>query len=255
MCGRYTLRKGLSAVAKSLGDYALDASPNELPDEGPRFNIAPTQSNLVLRASPSDSSRLQATQMRWGLVPSWSKSAATKSPMINARSETVAEKPSFRAAFQRRRCLIPADGFYEWASHGKQKIPIHFSMHDDSVFLMAGIWERWIGEEDHCIESYTVLTTQANALIADCHERMPVILEGEKLKTWLQPSFPNLPVEKRISLFRPFDSVRMASKPASPKLNSPEFDGPECLKADTKGANAGFSYSILLQNEIPLSDT
>lgn len=255
MCGRYTLRKGLGNVAEKLGGYALEKPPEKFQDPEPRFNVAPTQNNLVLRKSLSDPDLLQPTAMRWGLVPSWSKTPTTSSPIINARAETVAEKPSFRAAFQRRRCLIPADGFYEWIKEADTKVPMHFSLQDDSTFLMAGIWERWIGVEEQSIESYTILTTQANALVAGCHNRMPVILDTDKITQWLHPDFSKLPAAQQSEFFRPFDSQKMKSKLANPELNSPKFEGPNCLETDPETSKSKFRSSILLQGTIPLSDS
>lgn len=231
MCGRYTLRKGLSSVAEKLGDYAIETTAGNLPDEGPRFNIAPTQNNLVLRKSRSGHDLLKPTHMRWGLVPSWSKTSSTKSPMINARSETVSEKPSFRAAFQRRRCLIPADGFYEWKKRKGASIPFHFSLENDAVFLMAGIWETWVGEHNQSFDSYTILTTHANALMAKYHDRMPVILSGEKIRRWLETDSSQLGTTEQHELFSPIDPDTMVCRPANPLVNNNKSEGPECLQA------------------------
>ncbi len=231
MCGRYTLRKGLSDVAKQLGSYAFEPSPDFAASATPRYNIAPTQSNLVLRKAFDETKRLQAAYLRWGLVPSWSKTPLTQTPMINACSETVAEKPSFRAAFQRRRCLIPADGFYEWKKIKGANQPYFFSMADDSVFLMAGIWETWVGEHNQHFDSYTILTTHANSLMAKYHERMPVILNGERAEQWLDPSMPKLNATERTELFAPIDSKRMSCQAANPIVNNNRSEGPECLKA------------------------
>ncbi|WP_224772749.1 SOS response-associated peptidase [Pelagicoccus enzymogenes] len=231
MCGRYTLRKGLSNVAEKLGDYLLEAAPESVSSIGPRYNIAPTQNNLVLRQSFDNPDRLQAAYLRWGLVPSWSKTPQTQAPMINARSETVAEKPSFRAAFQRRRCLVPADGFYEWKKTKGLNQPYFFSMADDSVFLMAGIWETWQGDHNQRFDSYTILTTHANSLMAKYHERMPVILSGESLKTWLEPSVTQLGATERHELFAPIDAALMSCRPANPAVNNNRSEGPKCLEA------------------------
>jgi len=255
MCGRYTLRKGLSNVAEKIGDYALDPSSPVDDGEAPRFNIAPTQNNLVLRKSLADPDLLTPVQMRWGLVPSWSKTPSTQSPIINARSETVAEKPSFKAALKRRRCLVPADGFYEWKKHHGGKLPIHFSMADDSVFLMAGIWERWTGEENQSFESYTVLTTQANALIAQYHDRMPVILSGDKIEQWLETDMSKLSLAEQANFYQPFNPQRMASRHANPCVNNTKTEGPECLEESKGGGSPKFRSSVLLQDWIPLSDT
>lgn len=231
MCGRYTLRKGLSNVAEKLGNYLLEAAPESISSIEPRFNIAPTQNNLVLRKSFENPDKLQAAYLRWGLIPSWSKTPNTQAPMINARSETVAEKPSFRAAFQRRRCLIPADGFYEWKKSKGANLPYFFSMADDSVFLMAGIWETWVGEHNQQFDSFTILTTHANSLMAKYHERMPVILAGDRLEQWLEPSMTTLGTTERHELFAPFEAELMSCRPANPIVNNNRNDGPECLEA------------------------
>ncbi len=235
MCGRYTLRKGLSNVAEQLVSDLLETSPDSASNIGARYNIAPPQNNLVLRKSFENPDRLRAAYLRWGLVPSWSKTPQTQAPMINARSETVAEKPSFRAAFQRRRCLIPADGFYEWKKSKGVNQPYFFSMADDSVFLMAGIWETWVGEHNQHFDSYTILTTHANSLMAKYHERMPVILSGERLQQWLEPSLPTLSAAARHELFAPIESERMSCHLANPIVNNNRSEGPKCLVApDTK---------------------
>ncbi|MDQ8186081.1 SOS response-associated peptidase [Pelagicoccus sp. SDUM812002] len=229
MCGRYTLRKGLSNVAEKLGNYLLETAPESVSNIGPRFNIAPTQNNLVLRKSFEKPDRLQAAYLRWGLIPSWSKTPQTQAPMINARSETVADKPSFRAAFQRRRCLIPADGFYEWKKSKGVNQPYFFSMADDSVFLMAGIWETWVGDHQQRFDSYTILTTNANSLMAKYHERMPVILAGDRLEQWLEPSMANLGPNERHELLSPIESELMSCQPANPIVNNNRSEGPKCL--------------------------
>jgi len=231
MCGRYTLRKGLSEVAAGVGSYLIEPASGAEPACEPRFNIAPTQHNLVLRKAPQASQTLETTQMRWGLIPSWSKRGQSQSPMINARSETVAEKPAFRAAFQRRRCLVPADGFYEWKQRRGASIPFFFSLSDDSVFFMAGIWETWIGEHGEQIDSYTVLTTHANALLAKFHERMPVILGAEQLSLWLESDMSRLPLAERNELLAPIDPGRMRCQPANPLVNNNRSEGPACLEA------------------------
>lgn len=231
MCGRYTLRKGLSDVAQKLGDYALEPASEAMTDAAPRFNIAPTQNNLVLRKSLAGPGLLQANYLRWGLVPSWSKTPHTQSPMINARSETVAEKPSFRAAFQRRRCLVPADGFYEWKKHKGANLPYFFSMADDSLFFMAGIWETWVGEHSQQFDSFTILTTHANALMARYHDRMPVIIPTNRIKKWMESDATELSTIAQHDLFAPISEELMTVQPANPIVNNNRSEGPECLEA------------------------
>lgn len=229
MCGRYTLRKRPEEVAISEDQsYRVrPASPGD--DFAPRFNIAPTQSNLVLRRNANEW-ELESSKLRWGLVPSWSKSAQTASPIINARSETVTEKPSFRAAFQRRRCLVPADGFYEWKKSRSGPAPYFFHLKDDSIFYMAGIWEVWLGELGERIESFTILTTHANSLMAKFHDRMPVILAGERLQTWLDNHDLNTPHLEYARLFEPIEPDLMECRPANPVVNNNRSEGPVCLE-------------------------
>lgn len=236
MCGRYTLRKGLDKVATKLGRYGLDHALPEGYDTRPSYNIAPTQNNLVLRKSPDNPALLQASTLRWGLVPSWSKTAQTPSLMINARSETVAEKPAFRAAFQRRRCLVPADGFYEWKKRKGANLPYFFSMADDSVFLMAGIWETWVGDRQPAFDSFTLLTTHANALMAKYHDRMPVIIPSERLEQWMETEGTKLGTLEQHDLFAPISAEQMSCRPANPIVNNNRSDGPECLEAPAEHA-------------------
>lgn len=232
MCGRYTLRKGLENISEKIGDYVLASDSHAIIEaEEPRFNIAPTQRNLVLRKSFHAPQTLQPSFLRWGLIPSWSKQPQTQTPIINARSETVAEKPSFKAAFKRRRCLIPADGFYEWKKHKGTNLPYFFSLQDDSLFLMAGIWETWVGGHGQTIESYTVLTTHANSVMAKYHERMPVILTPERIPIWLDSDVSSLNANEREDLFAPLDPNLMTCRPANPIVNNNRSEGPECLDA------------------------
>lgn len=231
MCGRYTLRKGFTEVAAENGSYTIrNTDPARFE---PRFNIAPTQHSAILRRPADTTKTLEVAALRWGLIPSWAKTTRSLSPMINARSETVAEKPAFRAAFQRRRCLVPADGFYEWKKKKGANLPFYFKLEDDSLFHMAGIWESWIGELGETIDSFTILTTHANALLARYHDRMPVILEGEKIPLWLDGDLTRLTTAERNDLFSPFDPDRMTSHPANPIVNNNRSEGPECIVEPT----------------------
>lgn len=178
MCGRYSLTTPLEALRRV---FAFEGSPNL----AARYNIAPTQSAPVLRRHPDG--RLLCHELRWGLVPSWAKDMSGAARMINARSETVAEKPAFRAAFARRRCLIPADGFYEWQKLESGKQPWRIVMADRAPFAFAGLWERWEHPEEGKVDSYTILTTEAAPAIAEIHHRMPVILDAAGHDAWLDP--------------------------------------------------------------------
>ncbi len=181
MCGRFTLRTTVENLAKHFFDVLPIAA---WPPITPRHNIAPTQMVVAVRWLP-DHPSAEAVSLRWGLIPHWAKDAKAAARLINARGETVAEKPSFRAAFARRRCLIPADGFYEWRTVGKQKIPVHIRREDDLPFCFAGLWERWQSPEGP-LESTTIITTEANEVLRPLHDRMPLILEPAEYLLWLR---------------------------------------------------------------------
>ncbi|MCG8547724.1 MAG: SOS response-associated peptidase [Alphaproteobacteria bacterium] len=178
MCGRYSLTTPIEGI-RALFD--IDALPNL----APRYNIAPTQPVVTVRAAGDGGGR-ELAMMRWGLIPSWAKDPAIGSRMINARAETVAEKPAFRAAFRRRRCLIPADGFYEWEKRqdGKKQ-PWRITLEGGVVFAFAGLWESWLGADGSEVDSCTIVTTVAAPAIAAIHPRMPVILDPTGYETWL----------------------------------------------------------------------
>jgi putative SOS response-associated peptidase YedK len=181
MCGRYRLARKKEILAE-----VFDVGDDD--DWSPRYNIAPSQSVPVVRQDATRPVR-SFSLMRWGLVPFWAKDAKAGYKMINARAETIAEKPAFRKLLQSRRCLIPADGFYEWVKKGKEKSPFCFTLVDDSVFAFAGIWDRWRNPESELVETCSIITTSANALVSGIHDRMPVILERENYDLWLDPGF------------------------------------------------------------------
>jgi putative SOS response-associated peptidase YedK len=202
---------------------------NSAPDLLPRYNIAPTQSVLAIRAD--EQAGREAQTLRWGLVPFWAKDLAIGSRMINARGETVSEKPAFRQAFRRRRCLIPADGFYEWQKVPGGKQPWFISRRDDIPLAFAGLWERWDkrGTEDP-VETCTIVTTAANATLAPLHDRMPVILGPQDWDSWLGA---NTPPEALVDLLRPAADDLLGARPVSRRVNSPGNDGPELLAETT----------------------
>ena len=177
MCGRYSLTSNISELQGRFG-FVMD-SPAPLP----RYNIAPTQSVLAV---VNDGQR-RGAMMRWGLVPSWAKDVKVGAKMINAVSETAAAKPAFRSAFRRRRCLVLADGFYEWRREGKQRVPMYFCQKSGEPMAFAGLWENWQSPEGELIQSCAILTTAANELMAPVHHRMPVILSAETEPLWLDP--------------------------------------------------------------------
>lgn len=207
MCGRYSITTAPDAMRRLFGF-------DELPNLKPRYNMAPTQAAPVVR--PKGEGR-QLTFMRWGLIPSWSKELG--SGQINARSESVAEKPSFRAAFQRRRCLVPADGFYEWRKVGSEKQPYRIFLEDDQVFAIAGIWEQWQSPDGSELESFAVLTTEANEAIEFIHHRMPVILDPSDYERWLNGEAADL-----APLMRPAPADKMRFHPISSMVNKPAND-------------------------------
>jgi putative SOS response-associated peptidase YedK len=219
MCGRFTLRtpaRDLVEVFELLRE----------PELSPRYNIAPTQNVAVVR---QDGKSRELSMMRWGLVPAWSKDPKAGPPLINARSETIATKPSFRTAFKRRRCLIPVDGFYEWQkkADSKTKTPHYIRMAKDRPFAFAGLWDRWRNGEGAPLESCTIVTTEANDLMRPLHDRMPVILPEESYAEWLSSKNENVPALE--ALLRPYAAIQMTAFPISTMVNSPRNERPECI--------------------------
>jgi putative SOS response-associated peptidase YedK len=219
MCGRFTLR---AAPAEVQAAFHLD----EAPHIEPRFNVAPVQQVLAVRMS--EQGETEPVFLRWGLIPSWAKDPKIAYTLLNARSETAAEKPSFRSAFKSRRCLIPADGFYEWQKVGKLKKPMRFILRDERLFAFAGLWERWLSPEGPAIQTCTILTTSANEVVRPLHERMPVILEPAQYFPWLDPATSVAEVQGWITTW-PADD--MAMLPANPYVNNARNEGPECIEA------------------------
>lgn len=263
MCGRFTLRLPADQLARYLGAI-------QLPKYKPRYNIAPTQEVLCLRAAgpdlsaehsaPSSRSGNQisnspiAVWLRWGLIPSWSPDSKIGARMINARSETVADKPAFRGPFLRRRCLVLADGFYEWKSLAGQKQPYYISSADpsDPLLFMAGLWETWAppqksqaerressaaqipnetqkgSQSPQIIHSCTILTVSANQKIQTLHDRMPVILDQPAQALWLDPQLENRAL--LLSLLKQAPENRLQFYPVTPRMNRTGFDQPECVE-------------------------
>lgn len=222
MCGRYSQSQSAEAIAEAF-------QVTDLPPIAPRYNIAPTQPVATVLQTAEQPVR-QLKFLQWGLIPSWAKDPAIGSRLINARSETVTEKPAFRAAFKRRRCLILADGFYEWqrVEHQKQKQPFYFHLQDHQPFAFAGLWEHWQGPDGETVESCTILTTQANDLLLPIHDRMPVILPSETYDLWLDPSVPQ--PERLQPLLAPYPEVAMVAYPVSTLVNRPTHETPECIQ-------------------------
>jgi len=221
MCGRYSLTMAPEALRR-LFDF--DTTPNLQP----RYNVAPTQSLPVLRTTGGGKGR-ELAMLNWGFIPSWAKEASTGGKMINARSETVAEKPSFRDAFQHRRCLVPADGFYEWRREGEVKQPFRIGMKGGKPFAFAGLWECWEGTGDEtAVETFTILTTVANRKLRPIHHRMPAILAPESYGIWLDTRPDN--TNRALSVLKPFSDEPMAFYRVSTRVNGPRNDDPDCVK-------------------------
>jgi putative SOS response-associated peptidase YedK len=216
MCGRYTLIADRRAVAGLLG---LD----DVPELFPRYNVAPTQPVLVGRLG-QDGQR-EAVLLRWGLVPSWSKDG--KKPLLNARAETVADRPAFRSAFRRRRCLVPADGYYEWRQLPTGKQPFLFRRPDGAPFAIAGLWEAWTAPDGSAVQTCALLTTEANAVVRPVHDRMPVLVAVSDFDRWL--SLAADPADL-LTLLRPAPDEALTATPVSAFVNSARHEGPRCVE-------------------------
>ena len=199
-------------------------------DLAPRYNIAPGQEIAVVRQQAPSSVR-ELALLRWGLVPAWAKDSSIGYKMINARAETVASKPAFREAIQRRRCLIPATGFYEWRREGKTRIPFCFAMRDGGIFALAGIWENWRdpASQSPLLETASILTTAPNAVMEGVHDRMPVILPPASYELWLDPAMPFSPAFN--ALLQPIDAAQMHRRQVSSRVNFVKYDDPACAEA------------------------
>lgn len=219
MCGRFTLTVDPGQLQQS---FSLDEVP---PQMKPRYNIAPTQPVAVI---PNDGQN-RLDFFVWGLIPSWAKDPQIGNRMINARAETLAEKPAFRAAYRRRRCLVLADGFFEWQqiSGSKAKTPVYIQLKSKEPFAFAGLWENWNSPDGSQILSCTIITTQPNELVEDIHTRMPVILPKEGYSQWLSPDEQD--PRKLDALLRPYPAEAMIAYPVSRMVNSPQNDLPEVI--------------------------
>lgn len=217
MCGRYTLTVDADTLKTYFQLEDLDF------DYRPRYNIAPGQEVPVVF---HNSRQRRIALMRWGLIPNWAKDKVIGYKTINARAETVAQKPAFRESFYRRRCLIPADGFYEWAKRGKEKIPLRIIVPGQPLFAFAGIWDCWCSPEGESIFSFSIITTAANDFMQPIHSRMPLILAGkEEQRAWLTPTDPGAVR----NLLQPYRGPMRAYR-VSPIVNSPKLDTPLCIK-------------------------
>ncbi len=227
MCGRFTLKARPETVREAVPGLIT------VPEIAPRYNIAPSQPVLMVAEPHIETARTA----RWGLVPSWSDDAAMGFRLINARSETVADKPAFRDAFRKRRALILADGFYEWEKRdGGHRIPFWFSFPDERPFAFAGLWEEWHGDDQGPLVTCTILTTRANPLLERIHDRMPVILQGEAMTAWIDPASPP---EALHEFTHPLPEGDLVAREVSPKVNSPKHDAADCLEPAAPVARQG----------------
>ena len=224
MCGRFTLRTPPRDIAELFRLV-------DVPELHPRYNIAPTQPVAAVRQIGQDR---ELSLFQWGLIPSWAKDPRMGAQLINARAESIATKPSFRSAFRRRRCLIFADGFYEWQkTRAKTKQPFYIRLANDRLFAFAGLWEHWEGADSAAIESCTIITTDANDLLRPLHDRMPVILPEQEYGRWLDPQLDD-PVKLQ-ALLKPYPAEQMTAYPVSTFVNSPRSESPRCIEAQDQG--------------------
>jgi putative SOS response-associated peptidase YedK len=221
MCGRFALYSNPQTLARRFCAQA----PADLKA---RYNVAPTQIIPIVR---QEGEGRRFSLARWGLIPHWAKEMDTGYSTINARAETVATKPAFRSAFRHRRCLVPADGFYEWQAvpGSKVKQPYFIGLRDQEPMALAGLWERWQSPQGDELESCSIIVTVANDLMRPIHDRMPVILDPADWNAWLAPDAGDLGMLQ--SLLRPFPAEAMTARPVSTRVNSPRTDVPECLEA------------------------
>lgn len=226
MCGRFTLTKPPDLVTQHFSVPAASATP--------RYNIAPTQAVWAVRAGQGGTREL--IQPVWGLIPSWTRDLAGAVRLINARAETLSEKPAFRNAFRERRCLIPADGFYEWQAVGKRKQPWYIQLQDGGLFGFGGLWEEWRNPNGEAVNSCTIVTVAANEAMAPVHDRMPLILPPEVYDAWLAPGKPG-PSE----LLQPYPSEYLRLHPVSTEVNRPGNDHPSCREPLPPAPGALFS--------------
>lgn len=218
MCGRFALARSSDELTR-IFDLA------ECADLSPRFNITPGTDIAVIRRSPAGS--LVLHRLRWGLVPHWSHDQNIGNRLINARAETLADKPSFRAGFQKRRCLIPADGFYEWDRKGQTKQPYYYSHPQGEVLALGGLWESWQAPDGTLLRTTTIITTADNAEVAPIHDRMPLILDPNNYHSWLEGS-----VDQVLALIIPAPTGMLRSWTVSRRVNRVQEEGPELILPD-----------------------
>ncbi|MDO9028550.1 MAG: SOS response-associated peptidase [Candidatus Roizmanbacteria bacterium] len=217
MCGRFSLKSTMKAIEEEFSIEQVDFVIE------PRYNIAPTQNVAVI---VQDETR-KLTTFRWGLIPSWAKDPIIGNRMINARAETISEKPGFKTALKKRRCLILSDGFYEWKKTVEDKIPTYIFLNNHKPFAFAGLWDVWKTPEGKSIFTCTIITTTPNELIAPIHNRMPVILQKRFIDFWLDTSYQK--ETELINILKPYPHDEMVAHEVSKLVNSPKNDNPGCI--------------------------
>lgn len=223
MCGRYTLASPVGVVADL---FAID--PGNAPAAlTPRYNVAPTQAAPVVRITRPGGPRTLEL-LRWGLIPSWAKEAAIGNRLINARGETLAEKPAYKWSFKKKRCLVAVDGFYEWKPEGKAKQPFLIHREDGRPFAFAGLWSSWKSPEGETIDTFAIVTTSPNGLLEPIHNRMPVILAPESFDLWLDPKVED--TERLQALLTAAPEAGFTAVPVSRAVNNPGHDSPDCIE-------------------------
>jgi len=227
MCGRFSLAVPVADLCSLFG-IDLQAL---LPPLTPRYNIAPTQTVPVVRASPETGQR-ELAFMRWGLIPSWSKDPKIGAKLTNARAETITEKPSFRSAYKKRRCLVPTTGFYEWRREGKTKQPFYIRMRDTKPYALGGIWEKWTSPEGEAVHTFSIITTGPNEVMLPIHDRMPVIVPPEHFDAWLDPKGQDAAaLAERLD---PITAQGMEAVPVSNYVNKASNEGLQCVAPPEK---------------------
>lgn len=226
MCGRYTQSTKLDDLVDRFGlsEPGFDLAP--------RYNLAPNQDGPVVGVRPDTPDSRSLRMMRWGLVPFWAKDAAIGNKMINARAETLVQRPAFQHLLPGNRCLVLADGFYEWFKDGRSKTPMRFLLQNEEPFAFAGLWDRWRKPDGKLLYSFTIITTGPNELVRQIHNRMPAILRPEDEKRWLDPTVRDAAALSR--MLGPYPAELMKSYCVSRAVNSPLNDAPECIAPETR---------------------
>src|SRR5437763_4518453 len=216
MCGRYTLTVNIKTIAETFG-----VAPTI--ETSPRYNVAPTQEVISILSNGS----AHLDWLQWGLIPSWAKDPSIRSKIFNARAETLAEKPSFKRLLRSKRCLVVADGFYEWKKENRGKTPMYITLKDHSPFAFAGLWDLWQSPDGSELRTCTIITTDANALVAPIHNRMPVILPADARERWLDSQLHD--EQALLPLLKPFNADEMTARAVSRLVNNPKSEGAELI--------------------------